>query len=719
LAESIRVKKTLKTLAASVSSSDTDDGSGADQKLYRFLVDSLTEYAVFAISPTGIVISWNAGAEKTFGYTEAQVMGKSFDIIFTDEDRKAGAPQNELTSALTGAQTQHDRWHVRQDESRFWGTNTVQPLYDSAARLLGFTKLVRDTTKSHIALEELSDSEQQLRLLIESVNDYAIFSLTLDGTIKNWNAGAEKVFGYAQSDIIRQNFSILFSADDIASGIPAAELRRATTHGFTDVERWLIRKDGSRFLASGKLSQLKRDAAGELRGFVKIAHDITHHHAAAQDLRHQAQYDELTELPNRRAFYAHVQQAIALMKRRPSNLFAVLFIDVDHFKAVNDEYGHIIADQLLAVTARRLERCVRSVDVVARLGGDEFAILLNVISGTASANEAAERIGIEMRQPVTIDGKEVRATASIGIAIGNQTYDLPEDVLRDADAAMYAAKTAGRARAVLFDASMAAGGGTTFDFAAELNHAIAHDELRIAYQPILRLSDSTIVGFEALVRWEHPRRGLLAPVQFIPKAEESDLIISIDRWMIRGAAQQLAAWQAAGIGPHLQVSVNVSSREFSRDEFLGELRTILDATGLAPAKLRLEITESAIMERSEQADALLAAIRALGVELDVDDFGTGYSSLGALQHICVDALKIDSSFVARMASQNGSKLVATVIRLAHDLGLVAIAEGIETADQRERIMTLGCEFGQGFLFAAPLDAEAAGRFPAQSGYAFA
>jgi diguanylate cyclase (GGDEF)-like protein/PAS domain S-box-containing protein len=342
---------------------------------------------------------------------------------------------------------------------------------------LGFTKLVRDSTKSHLALEELSDSEQQLRLLIESVKDYAIFSLALDGEIKNWNAGAEKVFGYKHDEIIGSNFSVLFSADDIAAGIPAAELRRATTHGFTEVERWLVRKDGSRFLASGKLSQLKRDAAGELRGFVKIAHDVTRNHAAAQDLRHQAQFDELTELPNRRQFYGHVQHAIALMKRHTSNLFAVLFIDVDHFKLVNDEYGHIVADELLAVTARRLERCMRSVDVVARIGGDEFAIVLNGISGLPDAIEAANRIGIEMRLPVTIDKQEVRATASIGIAIGSETYDLPEDILRDADAAMYVAKTVGRARSIVFDSSMATDGRGNFDFAAEIRHAIDSREL--------------------------------------------------------------------------------------------------------------------------------------------------------------------------------------------------------------------------------------------------
>jgi len=393
-----------------------------------------------------------------------------------------------------------------------------------------------------------------------------------------------------------------------------------------------------------------------------------------------------------------------------------LFIDVDHFKLANDRYGHIVADQLLAVTARRLERCVRSVDVVARIGGDEFAILLNAIGGISDANEVADRIGLEMRQPVTIEEQEVRASASCGIAMSSLAYERPEDILRDADAAMYAAKTAGRARSVVFDASMATDGSVSFDFAAEVQQAIECRELRIAYQPILRLLDMTIVGFEALVRWQQPRRGLLQPAQFIPKAEESDLVVAIDHWMIREACRQLADWHAQGIGPRLQMSVNISSKEFSRADFLGDLRQILGSAGVAPRQLRLEITESAIMERSEQVSSLLAAIRALGVELDVDDFGTGYSSLGALQHTAVDALKIDSSFVARMASPNGAKLVDTVMILAHKFDIVVIAEGIETAEQLARLTTLGCEFGQGFLFAPPLDSAAAGRFLAESGY---
>jgi PAS domain S-box-containing protein len=272
-----------KTLVASVSSEN--DATGQDQALYRFLVDSLTEYAVFAVSPSGVVMSWNAGAEKTFGFTQAEIIGLPFDIIFTSEDARAGAPQNELDSALSGVQTQHDRWHVCKDGSRFWGTNTVQPLYNAAGKLLGFTKLVRDTTLNHVALEELSDSEQQLRLLVENEHDYAIFSIALDGTVTSWNAGAQKVFGYAPTDVIGCNFSKLFTPDDVIAGLPSAELNDATSKGFASVELCLVRKDGSRFRASGKLNQLKRDAAGELRGFVKIVRDITEQDAAYQHER--------------------------------------------------------------------------------------------------------------------------------------------------------------------------------------------------------------------------------------------------------------------------------------------------------------------------------------------------------------------------------------------------------------------------------------------------
>jgi diguanylate cyclase (GGDEF)-like protein/PAS domain S-box-containing protein len=706
-----------KVIAASVSSEHElpvasiprVDTIASDQVLYRFLVDSLTEYAVFAVSPTGLVISWNVGAAQTFGYADKEILGKPFDIIFTPEDALAGAPREELATALSGVQIQHDRWQVRKDGTRFWGTNTVQPLNDATGTLLGFTKLVRDTTTSHKALEALSDSEQQLRLIFESVRDYAIFSMSLGGIIKSWNAGAEKTFGYTQAEIVGSDFSVLFAADDVSAGWPAADLHKASIQGSANIERWLIRKDGSCFLASGKLSQLKPDVAGEPRGFVSIAHDVTAQHATFQELSRRARYDELTNLPNRRTFYEHVQRAIGLLKRRSTHLFAILFVDVDNFKEVNDKFGHGAADQVLASIARRLESSVRVEDVVARLGGDEFGILLNGINSVADADDAAKRIGLQMRKPITVDQCVISATLSIGIAIGKLTYDRPEDILRDADSAMYTAKLEGRARAVMFDAAgMQA--DDTIDVVAEIRQAIKCDELRIAYQPIIRLNDNTLVGFESLVRWEHPRRGLLLPVCFIPKAERSDLIVAIDRWMLLTGCRQLAEWQAEGVAPGLQISINVSSREFSREAFLDELRQILESSGLAPECLRLEMTESVIMEQSQNTHTLLGAIRDLGVSLDVDDFGTGFSSLAALQHFAVDALKIDSAFVANMGSDNGAKLIETILFLAHKFGLTTVAEGIETAEQAQHLTTIGCQFGQGHFFAPALDAEGARKF---------
>jgi EAL domain-containing protein (putative c-di-GMP-specific phosphodiesterase class I) len=363
---------------------------------------------------------------------------------------------------------------------------------------------------------------------------------------------------------------------------------------------------------------------------------------------------------------------------------------------------------MLSTTARRLEQCVRTEDVVARIGGDEFAILLKGINGIADAHDASERIRIEMLKAIWVDDQELCASVSVGIAIATPKHLQPDDIMRDADAAMYIDKAEGRARSVAFPAST--NHEAEINLAMDVHRAIERNQLRLVYQPIVRLSDSTIAGFEALVRWQHPRRGLLQPVDFIPLAEQSDLIFLIDRWMIREAAAQFVKWQAQGMDLQLQLSINVSSKEFATSNLFGDLSQILESSGLGATSLRLEITESSFMEQSDQVMTLLAAIRTLGVRIDIDDFGTGYASLSALQHVSVDALKIDSSFVATMFSENGAKLIASVITLAHDFGIVATAEGVETAEQLTQLVVLGCDFGQGFFIARPLDADAAGRF---------
>jgi diguanylate cyclase (GGDEF)-like protein/PAS domain S-box-containing protein len=666
------------------------------EALYHFLVDSLTEYAVFAVSPQGLFISWNSGAQHTFGYQESDVIGKHFGLIFTPEDVASGAPQNELATALSGEKTDHDRWHVRQDGSRFWGTNTVQPMYARDGTLLGFTKLVRDITERHLAVEALSDSEESLRLLIESVHEYAIFSLGLDGDITSWNVGAQNTFGYSAQAALGVHFSVLFTPEDIAAQVPEAQLTEAKANGACSDQRWLVRQNHTRFFADSKLAQIKRSPEGTLRGFVKVAHDITERQKIDDDLRHRATFDELTNLPNRSSFNDHLQRAMALS--RPG-AFAVLFLDLDDFKEVNDEYGHALADRVLERSARRLKGCAAPEDVVARFGGDEFAILVNSLRQVEDVMDLAERIRAEMSVPLHLGNHELTVTMSIGIALGSPGYTAASQILHDADTAMYVAKAQGRGHCVLFDKALSPGRKQRPELQSELRRAIERQEFHIEYQPIVQTENRRIVGFESLVRWQHPQRGLLQAAEFLPQAEELDLVVWIDRWVLREACLQLVRWQRnLPPGLQLEMSVNFSNRQFSTPDLVDEIRRILLETRVDATCLRILLREGAILQDSERMASLLHTIKELGLGLYVADFGTGNSSLASLQHLPVSALKVGRGFVRTVATEAGSTLVRTIVALAHNLGLKAIAEGVETEDQLRRLLSFGCDYAQGFLF---------------------
>jgi diguanylate cyclase (GGDEF)-like protein/PAS domain S-box-containing protein len=667
--------------------------------LDRMLIDSLTEHAIFGLSPSGIIMSWNQGAQRTFGYAPDEAIGMPFTLIFTDQDAQSGAPQRELSQSLSGQCTQHDRWHVRKDATQFWGTNTVQPAYAADGKLFGFTKLICDTTTSHLAYQQLYDSEQRHRLLVDSVQHFAIFAVSPEGTIESWPAAAELVFGYRPCEIIGQNFSTLFAAVNGGADPYNAYLEEATICGSSNVDASFIRKDGSHFRGSGRLSELHTDVSNDFRGYVQIIHDITESEAAQQELQRRAHFDELTALPNRRTFFEFVARSIALARRNSSFRFAVLFADLDYFKLINDTHGHTVADNVLKETARRLEVSIRKGDIAARIGGDEFAVLLNGIGSVQEADDAAERIAVAMRKTMLIDDREVDASISLGIAIGSAVHETPEDIIRDADTAMYAAKRAGRSRAVRLNTQVFQQPQVTMD---DLRSAIANGEMRAVFQPVMRLKDMMLVGFEALIRWEHPTRGLMQPYEFIPAAERSEDIYAIDRFMIEEALRQLCSWQRDSLYDRIQMSVNISGREFSHHAFLDDLSALVAASGVSPHCLRLEITEGASMEQSDAVRAMMATIRSIGISIDIDDFGTGYSSLQALQRIDVDALKIDASFVASIGSVD-TVLLDAVIGLAHDLGTIAIAEGIETDEQLAYLISVGCELGQGFLFSGPLD----------------
>lgn len=427
-----------------------------------------------------------------------------------------------------------------------------------------------------------------------------------------------------------------------------------------------------------------------------------------EHFRHAAFHDALTGLPNRSLLIDHLKLAIERSKLQHDHLFAVLFIDLDRFKNINDSLGHNTGDQLLVAIAGRLGECLRPTDTIARLGGDEFAILLDGLEDWAIATAVAERIQTELAKPFSLNGHEVYTTASIGVRLSIDGREDAENMLRDADTAMYRAKDNGKARYELFHSTMHTRAVALLTLENDLRRAVEREEFCVHYQPIVSLETEALVGFEALVRWNHPDRGLVPPDEFIPLAEETGLITEIGSWVLRVACAQLRAWQSALGIESLTMSVNLSGKQLTQSDLIQQIENTLRQTGLDPTWLQLEITESVVMENAELATNTLLQLRKLGVHLSIDDFGTGYSSLSYLHRFPVNTLKIDRSFIGRMAKgDENSEIVRTICTLANNLGMEVVAEGVETSEQLELLRSLKCEYGQGYFFSKPVDAETA------------
>jgi diguanylate cyclase (GGDEF)-like protein len=424
-------------------------------------------------------------------------------------------------------------------------------------------------------------------------------------------------------------------------------------------------------------------------------------------LRHAALYDQLTGLANRTLFLDRLQHSIARAQRHSDCHFAVLLLDLDGFKLVNDSLGHLAGDKLLVQVAKRISDCTRETDTAARFGGDEFAILLDDLVDPDSPIMVAERINAALKTPFQLDTEEVVVSASIGISLSATGYEHAEDVIRDADTAMYSAKWRGKGAHAIFNVAMHAKVVGRLRTEADLRRALDMGELEAHYQPIVRLDTGQVTAFEALVRWRHPDRGLIAPAEFLPIAEESGLMLPMGRWMLGESCRQLRRWQQSGLAPDgLRVSVNVSNRQFWHGRLLEDVGDCISFAGIRPEDLVLEITEGVIMHDAKLARRMLDELHEMGVGLHIDDFGTGYSSLEALCHLPIDALKIDRSFVAPLGTdRRGTELVRTIVLMGTNLGLDLVAEGIETTDQWEHLKQVGCPHGQGYLFSRPVPGE--------------
>ncbi len=494
-----------------------------------------------------------------------------------------------------------------------------------------------------------------------------------------------------------------------------------------DVERvrqifaWLVGSPGTSATADFRMRHIEGrwihvEAIGKnllndqtIQGIVINYRDVTERKSFEERLRYQAFHDSLTGLPNRALFMDRLEHALVRMERRKRPA-AVLFLDLDNFKLVNDSLGHEVGDRLLTLVAERLRGCLRAEDTVARFGGDEFTVLLEDVADESDAARVADQITWALKVPFSLEGREVFVNASIGIALSATDRDRPSDLLRNADVALYRAKASGKASCEVFDIAMNIQTLERLDLEADLRRAIERREFVNFYQPQLELLTGRIVGWEALVRWKHPERGMIPPFAFLPVAEETGLITQIGNLVLEEACRQAKEWQELHpADASMKMSVNLSARQFNRpDELVREVGRALEETGLAPESLVLEITESMIMGNVEHNVDVLKRIKALGIRVAIDDFGTGYSNLAYLKHFPVDILKVDKSFVDGLGENaEDTAIVKAVVSLAHALNLRTVAEGIETTDQLERLWALGCELGQGYYFSEPLPAREA------------
>lgn len=565
--------------------------------------------------------------------------------------------------------------------------------------------LVETQLKVDEKTRELAEALRERENIIETIPDI-IYMVDLNSKLVRWNQNLEVFTGFSAAELMETYIYALFAEQERTH--IAEAIRVGFERGRFEAQGDLVRKDGTAVSYHWTGAPLKDDQ-GHVIGLTGVGRDITERKALEEQLSHQAFSDSLTSLPNRALFLHRLTGSLSRGRHR-GNLVAVLFLDLDRFKVINDSLGHQVGDQLLVAVGQRLQACLRPEDTVARLGGDEFAILLEDVGNVAAATSVAERIADQLQSPLTCAGHEVFVTTSIGVALGSPGNDRTEELLRNADLAMYQAKNKGKAQYEVFHSGMNIPTRAHLELETDLRRAIERGEFRVRYQPIIELSTGKVAEVEALIRWEHPRRGWLSPAEFIPLAEETGLIVPIGQWVLEEACRQARMWDgelAARGSPPLIVSVNLSPRQFQHPKLMDEITRTLSKTGLNPASLKLEITETVMMQDSDSTLTKLRELKELGVRLAVDDFGTGYSSLSYLKRFPVDTVKIDRTFVSGLGRDSeDTAIVRAVVTVAQALKLKVTAEGVESGEQMAQLWALGCDQAQGNYFAKPLTAEA-------------
>ncbi len=667
--------------------------------MYRMLVQSVTDYAIYMLDPDGHVVNWYAGAERAKGDRAEEVVGWHFSCLFTTEDNARHLPQHILAAALVGQKFAGEGWCLRRDGSRFWAHVAMQPIRDESGMLLGFAHITQDRGVQ----KPLGDQQELARnldlalanmsqgLSLFDANEALVLSnarlheiLDIDPAALRPGAALIDILWAVHADpavppeqtaeiVRRAREKILFGLAE-AGGISTREMR------------W-----------RGRVLQVSHRALPD-GGLVSTVDDVTERRAIEDRITHLAHHDTLTALPNRMTFRARLESVLnSVDETRPC---AVLYVDLDRFKPVNDTLGHQIGDLVLQAVADRIRAQLSETDVVARLGGDEFAVLVGHCADMRDATALAERLIHDISSPITIKGLQVLIGASVGIAYAPQHGADPDLLLRNADLALYRAKSAGRGCHRAYEHGMERVVQERRDLERDLRAALAGNQFALHYQPIVDTNRNEITGFEALLRWRSPTRGMVSPADFIPFAEEIGFMPELGRWVLESACAEAAGWPY-----ELKVSVNLSPKQFRQADLLGHVAATLEKTGLPARRLELEITETAMIDDLRSATETLEKLRKLGIQIAMDDFGTGYSSLSFLRTLPFTRIKIDRSFVQDVESKpEALAIIRAVSLLCGSLGVSATAEGVETERQAEILRAEGCPELQGFLISRPCPA---------------
>ena len=651
------------------------------------------------------ITSWNRSAQELYGYTPDEIIGQSASILYPEGSDQCIAPmieqikQDIRTSPVEVV-------NRRKDGTLVNVSGNLSPIRDAEGRVIALSVVARNIDTRKQVERALAQSEQRYALASRGSND-GLWDWDLKTDEVYYSPRWKTILGYDEYEVLDspEAWTDVIHASDIAQFRADLALHLAGKNDNLHKEyRVTTRRGETRWvLCRGVAVYDEKGVAIRIAGSLT---DITRQKDFEAALRRQSQQDKLTGLPNRTLFTEILRSTLARAKRNPDYEFAVLFLDFDRFKNVNDSLGHEFGDMLLVNIAQQLRVQLRTVDTAARLGGDEFVILLDGIDGVKGAIATAERLLDKFTQPHNLKGHEVTSTASIGIVSSSDKFSRPEEMIRDADTAMYQAKASGKACYVLFDEQMHAKVLERLNLEKDLRRAIALGQMWVAYQPIVALENGQLLGFEALLRWDHPELGPIDPEYFISIAEETGTIVQIGHWVLTQACQQIVQWKQRYVhADDLFMNINISKRQLAQPDIVKHLSEVFAETGADPTHIKLEITESVIMDDRQGITPVLSEIRELGVQLAMDDFGTGHSSLSCLHRFPIDVLKIDREFIKNMEQRfEYTAVIQAIITLAHTLNISVVAEGLETADQVAQLQTLECNHAQGYYFSKPLNA---------------